>query len=376
MKIAVSCWNLSHNCAGRALTLLGCYQYAGYDVSLIGTCIGEHSQLWEPLLLSEVECLFYRVKNVEDLAQQSTAFVKAHPFDVVHLSKPRLPNILLGQLYKKIWNAKVIMDVDDEELSFLSLSKQIKSYCQGILKKPNNIRAPYWTRYAVSKIHQFDEVTVSNVALQRKYGGTLIPHVRDERLFHNSMDFRRQMRQNFNLPQDKIVVLFFGSPKRHKGIIETANAIRETGRKDMCYVVVGDFTDNTLKEELLDIQDVEVYCLPNQPYDKAHEIIAIGDICVLYQDMHSNISKYQLPAKMVDALAMGLTVFATPTEPIKPYIEEGVVIKIQDNLVDLLRQYRKQNNISLKNIDFFRDNLSYKSVLSTNDFTLSNKVGF
>ena len=38
----------------------------------------------------------------------------AHPYDLVHLSKPRAPNIIFGLLYKLIWDAMILVDVDDE----------------------------------------------------------------------------------------------------------------------------------------------------------------------------------------------------------------------------------------------------------------------
>ena len=40
-----------------------------------------------------------------------------------------------------------------------------------------------WTRACDPLIDAADQVTVSNVALQERYGGLIVPHARDERRF-------------------------------------------------------------------------------------------------------------------------------------------------------------------------------------------------
>jgi hypothetical protein len=50
---------------------------------------------------------------------QAIDLVSAHPFDLVHLSKPRFPNILLGLLYRLLWDAQILVDIDDDELAFV-----------------------------------------------------------------------------------------------------------------------------------------------------------------------------------------------------------------------------------------------------------------
>ena len=37
----------------------------------------------------------------------------------MHLSKPRLPAVVIGLLYKLLWGAAVLVDIDDEELLFV-----------------------------------------------------------------------------------------------------------------------------------------------------------------------------------------------------------------------------------------------------------------
>ena len=48
--------------------------------------------------------------------EQAWQLVLQHPADLVHLSKPRLPAVVIGLLYKLLWGAAVLVDIDDEEL--------------------------------------------------------------------------------------------------------------------------------------------------------------------------------------------------------------------------------------------------------------------
>lgn len=59
---------------------------------------------------------------VEDDSQfmpRAIDLVSAHPFDLVHISKPRFPNILIALLYRLLWDAKILVDIDDDELAFV-----------------------------------------------------------------------------------------------------------------------------------------------------------------------------------------------------------------------------------------------------------------
>ena len=101
----VAAAELSHNAAGRAFTLAQLYQHLGHPVALLGSHFPQWGrELWEPI---------------------QTAVTKAqlpvHTFvaDLVHLSKPRLPAVVIGLLYKLLWGAAVLVDIDDEELCFV-----------------------------------------------------------------------------------------------------------------------------------------------------------------------------------------------------------------------------------------------------------------
>jgi hypothetical protein len=87
---------------------------------------------------------------------------------------------------------------------------------------------PLWTRLAVDLAQRFDGITVANRPLQERYGGTVIPHARDpEQLKPATEEQKAAARQRFGVPPAAKVILFFGTPKRHKGILELARAVAQ-----------------------------------------------------------------------------------------------------------------------------------------------------
>ncbi|MDT9302518.1 MAG: tetratricopeptide repeat protein [Limnospira sp. PMC 1281.21] len=333
-RVGVCGWELSHNAAGRAYTLA--QLYGGFaEVELIGCLFPKYGgQVWEPIRGGEIRCHTIRVEDEGRFIEQALGLVWAHPYEVVHLSKPRMPNIIFGLLYKLVWGARVIVDIDDEELTFVKASETLD--LRELLESGGKL-PPFqgwdggkWTRLAVGLARAFDGVTVANPALQERYGGVVIRHGRDEARFVPSDDRKRGSRERFGIAQDKKVVLFFGTPRKHKGLVTTARALGSLGRKDVVFAIIGDFEDGKLKEELQGIPGVDYVFVGNQPFESIPDVVAVGDICVLLQDVGSEVSQFQIPAKLSDALGMGLVVLLSETAAVADVIESGAVVPVAE----------------------------------------------
>ncbi len=332
--VAVCGWELSHNAAGRVWTLAQMYATFA-DVEIIGAHFPAWGrQVWGPMRGGDIPVHGMVVENPAEFVAQALELVAAHPCEVLHLSKPRMPNIIFGLLYKLIWKATVLMDIDDEELAFvqaqtpLTLEAWLKQH--GTLPPLEGISKQEWTRLAVGLAQAFDGVTVSNPALQQRYGGDILRHARDEACFQPSPERKQQSRATFNLPQDKKVVLFFGTPRAHKGLVETAQALANLTREDTVFVIAGAFPDAALKAELQAIKGVTYHFLGDQPVASIPEVVAAGDICVLLHNPAAAATPYQVPAKLSDALGMGLTVLLQEGPAVVDVIDSGAVIGVRD----------------------------------------------
>jgi len=368
LRVGVSGWELAHNAAGRAYTLAELYN--GFaEAELIGPLYaGYNREIWEPIRATPLPKHTFIVEDMADFLDQAIALVAGHPYDLVHLSKPRAPNLFIGLLYKLIWGATVWMDVDDEELAFVGAptATHLADYhpTQRPLPPLQYLVGREWTQLSVGLATAFDGVTVPNAALQSRYGGTLVAHARNENQIQPTPAGRQISRLKHGVPLNQKVVLFFGTPRPHKGLLHTARAIAQLNRPDLSFVIVGDFNDCTLKDRLLAIPGVNYRFIGNQPFAAIPEIVALADTCVPYQHTDSLAGQYQTPAKLGDALAMGIPVIASPTPALADAIAAGAITTATDDqlaatLASLLDSPVLQAERSAAGRAYYLHNLSY-----------------
>jgi glycosyltransferase involved in cell wall biosynthesis len=340
---------LSHNAAGRAHTLLLTHQQLGYQAKLLGCHFPLRSRkpvLWEPLQSLGLPLHTFVVSDHSLFFSQAWKLILQHPADLVHLSKPRLPAVVFGLLYKLFWGAAVLMDIDDEELCFVGESEAIcleqllRKY--GQLPSPENLMGPLWTRLAVDLGQRFDGTTVANTALQQRYGGTVIPHGRDPEQFRTLTPTKRCLaRRRHGIPEDAKVVLFFGTPRRHKGLLEVAAAVAALPEDlNPILVVAGGFPDAELENELVVLlRPQRLRLLGNQPFHQARNILALADLVILLSS--GEIAAFQSPAKLSDALAVGLPVLVSDAAaPLREVIDRGWAVGAEpDHLCQQLQQW-------------------------------------
>lgn len=323
-RVCVSAWSLSHNAAGRASTLAQLYQSLA-DVQIIGCHFKKWGvETWAPLRNIPISIHGIVVQDETQFVNQALELVLNNPCDLLHLSKPRFPNIIIGLLYKLIWGSKVVVDIDDEELSFVSATEALAPDPAHL---PNlaDLTGKEWTRIAVGLANAFDGTTVVNPALQKKYGGTIVRHARDESVFKPSVKRRQESRSKLGIKPEQKVVLFLGTPRAHKGLLETAQAIAQLKREDVLFLVVGEFPValQAHQQKIEALLGSRARFFGDQPFETIPDILAAGDICVLLQDQDSLAAHFQTPAKLSDALAMGLTVLAEPTPALVDLADAG-----------------------------------------------------
>jgi GT2 family glycosyltransferase/glycosyltransferase involved in cell wall biosynthesis len=368
LSVGVCGWELSHNAAGRVQMLADLYGTFA-NVELLGCHFPKWGRsLWSPLVPSRFPVHSFVVDDESSFMPLAMALVAAHPYDVVHLSKPRAPTLFIGLLYKLLWRAQVLVDVDDEELAFVggldALSIDAVFQAEVGLPPLQALAGADWTRLAVGLVDAFDGVTVSNPALQQRYGGQLLRHARDQSLFDRAAVARAASRARFGIEAGKKVVLFFGTPRAHKGLVETAEAIAQLPSRDVVFVVAGDFPDAALMQRLLQVPGCDTRLLGAQPYADIAQVVALADACVLLQQPGALVADFQAPAKLSDALAMGVPVLSRRTPPLAEFIDAGAVVEVGPDglaadLWRLLSDDAFRNRQSAQALAVFQQKLSF-----------------
>lgn len=320
-RVRVVSWDLAHNPLGRAWVLAELAARRG-PCEVVGPIFPAYGEdLWGPLRESEraVEVRGYRAPTFAAFVEGAIRLVEADPCDIAWVAKPRFPGLLIGLLYKLIHGARVIVDVDDNELAFVKAEGPLELDAFTAGAQPSDWQEPFntrWTQLAQSMIGWTDAVTVCNPVLRDRHGGTLVRHARDAGVFAEAVPRRDEIRAAFGLaPSDK-VVLFLGTPRRHKGVLRIAEALDRLGDPDVVFCVIGSIPEERLRQELEEFANLRVALHPDQPLSRVAEINVMADLVCILQDPDDPIAQSQTPAKLTDALAAGTAVLATAVPPI------------------------------------------------------------
>jgi glycosyltransferase involved in cell wall biosynthesis len=371
-KVSVIAWDVSHNPLGRAYLLAESLSKE-CDVEVIGPTHSRYGdRIWEPLRNPRLPLRYF-----EGDGEDCVRYFKILDYisdridsDLIYVSKPRMPAMLLGILAKSKRNIPLVLDIDDYELSFFNNRPAVSLEKIRSLSGREELNCLYgeiWTRYADSLIRHFDGITVSNAELQGKYGGTVIPHLRDENLFNPSrFGNRAEIRKQFGYTDSDRVILFVGTLKLHKGVGDIVRALRKLGEPSYKLCVIGTVGDEKLRELLQTDSTGNVKIISAQSFFELPYYLQLADLICILQDPDNPISQYQMPAKFTDALSMGIPVIAYDVPPLRPYHKSGLVefvdrASLPAKLAGIFRDYSRFKDRALRNIDFFRKEFSYES---------------
>lgn len=336
MKISVLTPDLSHNCLGRAYLLAKILQ-RNYEVEIGGLLFG--NKIWEPVAKDKTISYKFakatgRIKpyfKIKELAKKIDG-------DVIYASKPLLTSFGTG-LLKKIKNkTPLVLDIDDWQMGLikesyknLSFSRELKSLIGSAVFLYNT--SSYWNNFFGEKMASFaNEITVSNRFLQEKFGGEIIWHARDTELFNPEKFDKDLLREKYKIEKTKKVIMFFGTPRAHKGIEDLIKAINLIQDKDVLLMIVGiDPNDSYCKKIIKNTQNLldreKLIWLYLQPFEKVPEILTLADVVVIPQ-RKSFATVGQMPAKVFDAMAMAKPIIATNVSDLPEVLENcGIIVE-------------------------------------------------
>nr|WP_082664703.1 glycosyltransferase family 4 protein [Burkholderia ambifaria] len=330
ITVLVITWDVGHNCLGRSYMLAEVVQKIARQTLLIGFQFPKYgNDIWEPVRSGDLPVVSLPGSNLPEFYESLDRISARIKPDVVIACKPRLPSVALGMAIKEKWGCPLIFDIDDHELSFfknqnaLSLD-ELAAMSKGSASSVTEPYAELWTRLTQTLCDSADEIIVSNVALQNEFGGVIIPHVRDETKFDPAQYDKLEIRRRYRVSEDARIVLFFGTPRLHKGVDTLARAISQISDSRFQLMIVGAAPDRSIYSTLDKLAKGRIIYLPNQPFSAIPEILAMADVVCLPQDEGHAISKFQLPAKAIDAVAMGVPLLVSNTVPLRQLVDDKV----------------------------------------------------
>jgi hypothetical protein len=331
-KVAVVAWDVGHNPLGRAHALAGTLS-RHVDVEIWGAHFKRYgSGVWPPLRDSDIPIHAFAGRDLPEHLTVMKEMAEKIEADAIYVSKPRLPSYALGILAKESRSRPLLLDVDDHELAFFDEDDGLHPRDLLALRGEPDLTLPFgrrWTQVCEPLVDAADQVTVSNTALQQRFGGVVVPHARDERVFNPDRYDRRDTRRRLGVGDHVRLVIFGGTPRAHKGVVEVLRAFDRLGDERYRLLLFGTRELEPLRAEL-DGLDRWVLPLPYQRFADLPRIVGAADLACVLQDADHPVTRYQFPAKIIDALAMRVPCLVRPVPPLRSLLDQGVLHAVDD----------------------------------------------
>ncbi len=238
MKVSVLCFDVSDNAVGRAWLLARLLEPLG-AVEIVGPRFGP--AIWEPLAEESIPVRSLPGGRLPVFAARLPALARMADGDLLYASKPRLTSAGIGYLARLAGHRPLLLDVDDWEVGFF-----LRGGRWGTVGRALNLSNPTgltWTWLMERMMGLADGVTVASRFLERRFGGVLIPHVRDTDRWAPGRVDPEPARERLGVDKER-VVMFLGTPRAYKGVQDLAAAVARIGRSDVVLALVGTDPDS------------------------------------------------------------------------------------------------------------------------------------
>jgi glycosyltransferase involved in cell wall biosynthesis len=320
MKISVLCFDVSGNAAGRADLLARLLEPLG-SVEVIGPRSGPG--VWEPVAGGPVRYTSVPARRLPGFVASMATLARRADGDLIYASKTRLASAGVGYLKRVAGKRPLLLDIDDWEVGFY-----LRSGFWGTFGRALNLGNPSglpWTWLCERLTPLADGVTVASRFLQRRFGGTLIPHARDTDSWRPDRADASAGRRALSVGEQRLV-MFLGTPRDYKGLDDLAAAVASLGRADVALAVAGTTADSAAGRRILG-RCPTATLVPWVPFDQVPTLLSAADVVAVPQ-RETPDTVGQVPAKIFDAMALGRPVISTRVAMI-PEILDGCGLLVE-----------------------------------------------
>jgi glycosyltransferase involved in cell wall biosynthesis len=322
MKISLLSPDVSQNSMARAHLLYRMLSTV-HEVEIVGPAFA--GQVWEPLRKhQDVAIRVVPQGPAREMARYADG-------DVLYAIKPRPTSLGVALEARRQSDRPLLVDIDDWESGFLyddviaMVRSRFRDETKWVAKNLLDVRSPnnaYRTAVMERLVRKADAVTATSTWLAGRYAGSVIVQSRDTKVLDPAAVDRAAAREALGIAPGCTLLLFMGTPRRHKGIDKVLAALDLLGREDLLFMTVGG--DPGLPER----QDVRV--VGWQPYDSLTRFLAAADIVVVAQEPTPG-ARGQMPTKAYDAMAMGRPVIASDVADLASTVDGcGLVVPPND----------------------------------------------
>jgi len=308
-RISFFVHDLADNPVGRAIPLAMALR-DDFDIEILGLlCSGTtihqpYRDLFEYKVLPcklDIVSVAMTIRKLAALASGS----------VIYACKPLLTSLGPALIAACRPRRMMLLDVDDDE--WIPLGDSPSSFVwRDLVKGWRHATAWKYTMATHQLTKAIHRITVSSTKLQRRYGGVLVRHGPDERVFDPERPHLRDKlncRQNFGLPAQSPLALFAGLPRPHKGLPTLVDALLSKACANWQLVLVGPRDSQDFESAAHSLGD-RCHRLGFLDYSYLPSLLASVDAVPLPQ-LRVQFTESQIPAKLMDAMAMAKPIVAS-----------------------------------------------------------------
>jgi len=320
VKISVLCFDLSDNAAGRADLLARLLEPLG-SVEVIGPRTGPG--VWAPMASGPVRYEALPSHRMPGFLGTMAQLARRADGELIVASKTRLGSAGVGYLKRVMSRRPLLVDIDDWEVGFY-----LRSGFWGTVGRALNLGNPSglpWTWLCEHATGLADGIIVASRFLEARFGGVLVTHVRDTDAWKPGAADPAEGRRRLGLGAEPLV-MFLGTPRAYKGLDDLADAVASLRRPDVALAVIGASPDSDAGRGIL-ARCPKARLIPWVPFEQIPAFLSAADVVAVPQRLTSDTIG-QVPAKLLDAMALGRPVVSTRVSMI-PEILEGCGLLVE-----------------------------------------------
>jgi glycosyltransferase involved in cell wall biosynthesis len=256
------------------------------------------------------------VRAIPELAARASG-------DVIYACKPLVTTLVPALLAAHDGHRKLLLDAEDDEWVPMG-SGWSQFLWRDVVKGWRHATAWKYTRGVHPLVWTADGVTVSSRRLQRRYGGRLLRHGPDEHLFdpgRPELRDRRRCRARWALPDEVSIALFAGMPQPHKGWSVLLDALKRPEASLWHLALAGPRDDSEFERARIEL-GARCHPLGPQPHEAMPALLAAVDAVPVPQ-VRCTFAESQIPAKAIEAMAMGKPVVASSVGDLPEILGHG-----------------------------------------------------
>lgn len=315
-RVSILCHTVSGNALGRAWVFAELLA-DDFEVELV-LAARARDAVWAPLRGQLTGERRWFVRTWPAFHAGAAALAREHVRgDLLIAIKPRLHSYGLALAARRERPRPLLLDIDDWELGFFSPWKDALRAPVSWLSAASNLH----TRWYFTQTRRADAITVSSTHLVERFGGVWIPHARRPDAFRPDADRRAS----------QPLVMFVGTPRPHKGLGDLVRAFKRVSLPDARLRIIGATASSEKELAPLIDGDRRIVLEPPVPLAALPEHLGQAWVVAIPQRAAAP-SEAQLPAKLMDAMALGKAVLSTDVGDIPKWLagDAGVVVPPND----------------------------------------------